>query len=447
MNFDRLLPQILDLAALDKKALDAVAMATAKLSFYDWLVVSCAGSTEPLANILRDFIASEGGAAIATVTGETKKYPARAAALVNGAISHALDYDDTHFAYVGHPSVAIFPAALAAAEEVGASAGDVCQAFLLGAEASCRIGMVLGRRHYDAGFHQTATAGCFGATVAVALLYGMERSALSAALGLASTRASGLKSQFGTMGKPYNAGIAAANAIEACGLARRGFTSAVDGLGGPQGFVPAHHPQHDSSEAILPDGSETSFMFADVRHKLHACCHGAHAMIEGLRNLVAAHDITAQNLAALSIRVNPRWLKVCDIKAPRTGLEVKFSYVFLAAMVLHHIDTAAYQSYDDSICGNAGLIATASKITVIGDEAISDGAVNVSADTQTGVRHTTDFDLMDPIDLSVLGPRLVAKASVLIGPARAEKIWESMDDLDSIPAAQMARCLQPLQNA
>ena len=66
MNFDRLLPQILDLAALDKKALDAVAMATAKLSFYDWLVVSCAGSTEPLANILRDFIASEGGAAIAS---------------------------------------------------------------------------------------------------------------------------------------------------------------------------------------------------------------------------------------------------------------------------------------------------------------------------------------------------------------------------------------------
>ena len=127
MNFDKLLPQILDLAALDKTELDAVALATAKLSFYDWLVVSCAGSTEPLANIMRDFIASEGGATTATVTGTTQKYPARAAALVNGAISHALDYDDTHFAYVGHPSVAIFPAALAAAEEVGASAVDVCR--------------------------------------------------------------------------------------------------------------------------------------------------------------------------------------------------------------------------------------------------------------------------------------------------------------------------------
>jgi len=225
-------------------------------------------------------------------------------------------------------------------------------------------------------------------------------------------------------------------------LARRGFTSAVDGLGGPQGFVPAHHPQHDSSEAILPDGSKTSFMFADVRHKLHACCHGTHAMIEGLRNLLEAHDINHQNLAGLTIRVNPRWLKVCDIKAPRTGLEVKFSFVFLAAMVLHHIDTAAYQSYDDSICGDAGLITTARKIAVIGDEAISDGAVNISTKTQAGAHHTTDFDLMDSIDLAVLGSRLVAKAAVLIGASRAEKIWESMDDLDSKRAAQMAYYMQ-----
>ena len=442
MNFDKLLPQILDLAAVEKSALYGTALATAKLSFYDWLVVSCAGSTEPLAHIMRDFIASEGGAAVATVTGAAKKYPPRAAALANGAISHAPDYDDTHFAYVGHPSVAIFPAALAAAEEVGASAGDLCEAFLLGAEASCRIGMVLGRRHYDAGFHQTATSGCFGATIAAARLYGLDRSALVAALGLASTRASGLKSQFGTMGKPYNAGIAAANAIEVCGLARRGFTSAADGLGGPQGFLPAHHPQHESCDQILPDAVKSSFMFADVRHKLHACCHGTHAMIEGLRNLVAAHDVTQHNLVGLTIRVNPRWLKVCDIKAPTTGLEVKFSYVFLAAMVLHDIDTAAYQSYDNAICRDAGLIQTAGKINVIGDETISDGAVHLSADTESAAHYTTDFDLMAPIDLAVLGPRLVAKASVLIGAAKAEKIWESMGDLDSMPAAQMAQYLQ-----
>jgi len=442
MGYERLLPYILDLAALDDAALDATALATARLSFYDWLVVSCAGSAEPLAAIMRDLIASEGGVTTATVTGATQKFPARAAALANGTIAHALDYDDTHFAYVGHPSVAIFPAALAAAEQVGASAEDVCRAFLRGAEASCRIGMILGRSHYDAGFHQTATSGAFGATVAAARLYGLDRNALQAAIGLVSTRASGLKSQFGTMGKPYNAGMAAANAIEACGLARRGFTSASDGLGGLQGFVAAHHPQHDDCGAILPDDAAQQFLFADVRHKLHACCHGTHAMIEALRNLIAAHDLTHNNLASMVIKVNPRWLRVCDIKTPRTGLEIKFSYVFLAAMVLHQIDTAAYRSYDDALCGDADLAATAGKIEVIGDESVNDGAVILSATTTSGSHHIGDFDLMAPIDLAVLAPRLVAKATALIGASKAEKIWESMAMLDSLPAAEVAKHLQ-----
>ncbi len=157
---------------------------------------------------------------------------------MNGATSHALDYDDTHFGHVGHPSVGIYPAALAVAEETGASAAAVADAFLLGAEASVRIGMLLGAVHYNRGFHQTATAGAFGATVAAGRLYGLNRAQMRAAIGLCATRASGLKSQFGTMGKPYNAGIAAANGVECAALARAGFTSADDGLEGPQGFVP-----------------------------------------------------------------------------------------------------------------------------------------------------------------------------------------------------------------
>ena len=442
MRYEKLLPHILDLAALDDAALDATALATAKLSFYDWLVVSCAGSAEPLAVIMRDFIASEAGTPTASVTGSAQKFPARAAALANGTISHALDYDDTHFAYVGHPSVAIFPAALAAAEEVGASAADVCKAFLLGAEVSCRIGMVLGRRHYDAGFHQTATAGCFGATVAAARLYQLDSAALCGALGLASTRASGLKSQFGTMGKPFNAGMAAANAIEACGLARRGFTSASDGVGGPQGFVPAHQPQHDDCEILWPQTTPTKFIFADVRHKLHACCHGTHAMIEALRMLMAKQDVTAENLLSLTIKVNPRWLRVCDIKRPRTGLEVKFSYAFLAAMVLHQIDTAATQSYNDALCDDAALAATAGKVTVIGDELISDSGVVVSVEIGSGTICTDAFDLMAPLDIAVLQSRLVAKATALLGADKAGEIWDSMAAIETISAADMARHLR-----
>ena len=94
------------------------------------------------------------------------------AALVNGATSHALDYDDTHFAHVGHLSVGIYPAALAVAEETGSSASHLIEAFLVGAEAAIRVGVKLGPGHYNRGFHQTATAGAFGATIAAGRLYG-----------------------------------------------------------------------------------------------------------------------------------------------------------------------------------------------------------------------------------------------------------------------------------
>ncbi|CAN0604048.1 unnamed protein product, partial [Ectocarpus sp. 12 AP-2014] len=194
----------------------------------------------------------------------TGSAPARMAALVNGATSHALDYDDTHFAHVGHLSVGIYPAALAVGEEVDATADDVIAAFLVGAEGAIRVGLALGQAHYDLGFHQTATAGAFGATIAVARLLGLSDGQTRHALGLCATRASGVKAQFGTMGKPYNAGIAAANGVECAKLAVLGMTSADDGLFGPQGFVATHTPSVDALE------TGARFFFEDNKYKLHA---------------------------------------------------------------------------------------------------------------------------------------------------------------------------------
>jgi 2-methylcitrate dehydratase PrpD len=220
----------------------------ARFSLFDWLTVGRAGSDQPLVEIIRDFVAAEGGHPAASVIGLAGKVPARAAALANGTISHALDYDDTHFAHVGHPSVVVWPAALALAESNDQSSRAALEAFVIGAEASIRIGIVLGRPHYERGFHQTATAGAFGATIAAARLLGLSRAATRQALSLVSTRASGLKSQFGSMGKPFNAGFAAANGVEAALLAQRGFVSCKDGVGGSQGFIDAH-PGAPRSEA------------------------------------------------------------------------------------------------------------------------------------------------------------------------------------------------------
>jgi 2-methylcitrate dehydratase PrpD len=413
----------------------------ARLSLFDWMVVSLAGADQPLADIIRNFVAKEGGVEIAAVTGGSMRLPARAAALANGTISHALDYDDTHFAYIGHPSVAIFPAALAAAEEMKGSADDVINAFLLGAEATCRIGMVLGRDHYDAGFHQTATSGAFGATIAAARLYRLDRSAIRTALGLVSSRASGLKSQFGTMGKPFNAGAAAANGIEAASLARLGFTASHDAFAGPQSFLNAHHAVHDGSKQIA-DWSFDNFLFSSVSHKLHACCHGAHAMIEALLLLRANSTFLADDLKEVRVEIAPRWQNVCDIKAPSTGLEIKFSYVFLAAMVLRGIDLAAYESYLDRHCNDADLVALADKVTVVGNDRIADSAARVTIYCRDDDTRSQDFDLLTPIDPAHLSTRLQAKATALIGGAAAGDLWSLIDDLENVSASDLANQLQ-----
>ena len=441
MSDESLLPHILDLATLETDRMPQDARKMAQLSLFDWMVVSLAGADQPLADIIRNFVATEGGVEIAAVTGGSMRLPARAAALANGTISHALDYDDTHFAYIGHPSVAIFPAALAAAEEMRGSADDVINAFLLGAEATCRIGMVLGRDHYDAGFHQTATSGAFGATIAAARLYRLDRSAIRTALGLVSSRASGLKSQFGTMGKPFNAGAAAANGIEAASLARLGFTASHDAFAGPQSFLNAHHAAHDGGKQIS-GWSFDNFLFSSVSHKLHACCHGAHAMIEALLLLRANSTFLADDLKEVRVEIAPRWQNVCDIKAPSTGLEIKFSYVFLAAMVLRGIDLAAYESYLDSHCDDENLVALAGKVTVVGNDKIADSAARVTIYSRNNDTQSQDFDLLTPIDPVHLSKRLRAKATALIGGVAAADLWSLVDNLEDVSASDLANQLQ-----
>ena len=426
---------ILDLAAFPAGDIPASARSMARFSLFDWLVCGRAGVAEPLALILRDYVGAEGGRPVASVFGGNPA-PSRAAALVNGATSHALDFDDTHFAHVGHPSVGIYPAALAAAEEVGATAADVADAFLIGAEASVRIGMVLGRGHYNRGFHQTATAGAFGATIAAGRIYGLTRDQMRVAIGLCATRASGLKSQFGTMGKPYNAGIAAANGVECAGLARAGFTSADDGLMGAQGFVATHADAPDMP-ADTPPGT---FLFEDIKYKLHACCHGTHAMIEALAALKHVHNLTPERVASIHLRTSPRWLSVCDIKVPRTGLEVKFSYNWLAGMMLAGIPTASDRAYTDALAGDADLADFAGRITVAGEAGVTDMQAAGEVRLTDGGMLAFAYDLAARLPNAVLERSLRAKATGLIG-AEGERIWALVAGLDSLSARDLGKAL------
>ncbi len=432
---------LIELAGLPAKSLRASARHYATLSMFDWIICGRAGASQRLSKIIRSYAEDEAGKKTASLFGGKLKVPARAAALVNGTISHALDYDDTHFAHIGHTSVGIYPAAFAVGEEVKAKASAVRDAYLVGAEAACRIGMVLGRGHYQKGFHQTATAGAFGATVAAGRLYKLNDRQMRHALSLVATRASGLKSQFGTMGKPFNAGIAAANGVEAAALAKRGFTSCDDGIEGPQGFVETHAdaPDHTVPWQNPPPGK---FIFEDVQYKLHACCHGTHAMIEALLTACKSDDFAYRKIRHITVTTHPRWLKVCDIKQPRTGLEIKFSYVHLAAMVVSGIDTSSDKVFTDNLCTDAALFDLARRVTVLTNDNYNDTTQNVVVSFTDGKDISVSHDLADRVRIEQLELGLRKKAQALLGKTKARALWADILRLERLTVSDITKHLR-----
>ena len=405
-----------------------------QLSFLDWAAVGIAGRDEPVSRITREMVLDEGGAPRATLIGHGARVPARAAALSNGATSHALDYDDTHFAHIGHPSVAVIPAALAVAEQTGADGAALQEAALIGVEASIRVGVWLGRNHYQTGFHQTATAGAFGAGLAAARLMRLDAQGCAMVLGLLATRASGLKSQFGTMGKPFNAGLAAANGVEAADLVARGFVANPEALESAQGFGPTHAGEN------LNIGLEThgkEWLFETVSHKFHACCHGLHAVLEAGLTLA---PLKADAIERIEVTTHPRWMTVCNQVAPMTGLGAKFSYgTVLAMQVLGH-DTAVLESYSDAVCADPAVQALRARVQVTADDSVAETATRLRVVLRDGSLLDATHDLNAPMTLEARQAKIQTKARSLLGAPRADSVWSLIEG--KAEARSFAECLK-----
>ncbi len=394
------------------------------LSIFDWVCVGNAGINEKVSGIIRDYALEEGCIDHGSFAfGLLEDFPAHVAAIVNGTTSHALDFDDTHFCYVGHPSVAVLPATLALSEKFGLSGKNFLEASIVGLECACRIGSWLGRAHYQQGFHQTATAGTFGSTLGCCKLLELNLEQTLNAIGIASTRASGLKSQFGTMGKPLNAGIAAANGVEAARLASLGFVSRPDGLECNQGFSDTHSGEKLSPEVVLKNLGE-SFVFESVHHKYHACCHGLHASIEAIHEIRGKSGLKPNEVKSVKVVANRRWESVCNINSPTTGLEAKFSFRQTIAMAINGIDTGTLSNYSAELCKNSALLSLRKKVHVEFSDQVSDTSSTVIIEKTNGQTIEATHELINHVDLDTRESRVLKKGAKLVGTENAEKLWE-----------------------
>jgi 2-methylcitrate dehydratase PrpD len=246
------------------------AIVKGKHSILDWLGSALAGIDDEVSRVIIDYVKESGGKRQATVIGTDIKTDIEHAALANGVISHALDFDDYHNKTVIHAAAACLPAIIAIAEERGLGGADILTAYVLAIDISIRLGLGLTSAHYERGWHSTSTAGRFGATAGAAKLLKLDTDAIINAFGICGTQASGIRKVFGTMSKPFNAGKAAMDGVISAVLAEKGLNSPHDSIEGKLGIFEVFTDESDP-DAVL-HGLGSKYYISDLSFKPYPSC-------------------------------------------------------------------------------------------------------------------------------------------------------------------------------
>lgn len=259
-------------------------------------------------------------------------------ALQFGYLSHALDFDDYHATFRGHPTTVVLSALMALSHKAPAVGVQAfLDAYIVGVELAGRLGKAIGTRHYSAGFHSTATLGTVAATGAACRLLNLTLSQTQIALGLAATQASGLRSQFGSAAKPLHAGLAARSAVGSALLAKAGFAGQADGV--VESFLQALGFGAEQPQQLLEGwGAPWRIVSPGLEFKRYPTCGGTHSAAEAafvLREQLLTPD--GPDIGAIDhieVSFPPGADTAPNIIAPRNGVEARFSLEYVIADAL-----------------------------------------------------------------------------------------------------------------
>ncbi|MDF2442982.1 MAG: hypothetical protein JWR01_1185 [Subtercola sp.] len=386
------------------------------------------------------------------VWGAGRRTDPATATLLNATAGHALDYDDWAPGSGAHPSVTLVPTLLAVAELRAGKHGpltgrDLITAYVGGYELQERIGLAISPSHYEIGFHTTAIVGTLGAAVAATLALGGTEAEVRTALKIAATEAAGLKSLFGSMGKPLHAGRASSAGLLAAQLALAGFEEpGNDTIFGEQGFVRTHSHEVTVDAALSPFGSPW-YVEANL-FKFFPSCFGTHAAIAAAQQLRREPGFDAGLITGIRLTVPPIVEKVCAIENPTSGLEAKFSLAYSTAVALL-TGEAGLAAFSEPFAPAADVMALARSLTLDYDDSFSktrtvlhvsqsDLDTPLEADVDAGVQRWVDSPAEQQADLESKFFELVTPG---IGAAAAHLL---RDSVMSLPECNDVRALVAL---
>jgi 2-methylcitrate dehydratase PrpD len=409
----------------------------AKVAFLDWLGVTLGGKEDPLVKKLIGYSDLMGGNEQATILGYGVKKSLEHAALINGSASHALDFDDTLEASLGHPSVTLFPSLLALAEWQGRSGIDFLTAYVIGLKAAAVIGTCAGLPHYMSGSHATATIGHLASAAACARLLELDEQQTVFALGIAGTQAAGLKRVFGTMCKPFHAGRASQAGLTAALLAKEGFTSAEDILEGPHGFFAVL--KGEVKEAVLESLGKT-WDIERLAQKYHASCHATHSPIEAVMWLMETHRIKPRDLREIKVFVSQLALDAAGKLAPTSGLEGKFSIPYCVVNAILRGDTGMTAFTDEKV-RDAEVAEYMKRVKLELDDGLGSLEARVVLVGNGGEEYVKTWNILKDIpDLETkrikIGDKFSDLCRAVLGDTKTRKLRDqvlSLEKLDAMP--------------
>lgn len=325
-------------ATLDASRLDDAVVKAVKTNILDTLSCALAGSSAKAITEVSGLVQEWAGTGQADMFVFGGKYPAHHAAWVNGGMSHARDYDDTHDAAILHAGVTAVPAAIAAGQLRGRLSGaDLVAAVAAGLEVTCRLGVAIQVDIIESGFIYTSLLGYFGATAAAGRALGLTPEEMVNAFGIVYSSVAGNHqvTRDASLMKRLQPGLAAQAAVVAVQLAKRGIRGAQNVFEGADGFFRVYMRNRVDASVVRKDLG-TRFELLNLSYKPYPCCRDTHAAVDAILQLRAQTGRPASDIESIRVGVTaPGYQMVCVPEqvrlAPRTIVEAQFSIPYTAA--------------------------------------------------------------------------------------------------------------------
>jgi 2-methylcitrate dehydratase PrpD len=360
---ERLAAEVAQIAASDGPG-DAADRAFSRACL-DFVTCALIGAHLPVTEATRAAFADTDTGRQSALLGRVERMSPASAAFVNATATHGLDFDDGHTQAGGHPGASVFPATFAMAEHLGSSQAEVIRAVVAGYQVMVRVARMMHPHSARTGWHNTAVAGTFGATAAVAVLHRMPAAQIAHAFGLAGSFAGGLLEFLaeGPDSKRIHPGMAARDGMACAALAAQGLTGPREVFEGRHGVFNAFIAGAGDPGALDTPGLaiETAYF------KLYPCCRHYHAAIDGLLDLRAQIADPLAEIAKVRLGLYSVAVRGHDHKTAATMLSAQMSAPIAAGLALIDGDVAV-PGFQPETLGRAELAAMITRVETTVDE-------------------------------------------------------------------------------